>query len=77
MPCRSGVGHGVTLSSDEIERRIIKSAREDILKDREWFWINAITKELCYRQRIIGVIHIEDGKIVNTKNPTKTEKEWT
>ncbi len=43
----------------------------DICKDREGFWINGITKELSYRQRIIGVIHVEDGEIVNTKNSKK------
>ena len=46
-----------------------------ILNDKEGFWINAITKELCYRQRIIGQIKIEDGEIVNTNNSKNTIKD--
>jgi len=44
-----------------------EEGKEQILKDKEGFWINAITKELCYRQRIIGKIKIEDGYIAVSK----------
>ena len=47
----------------ELMEEAIEKEFNRILKDKEGFWINAITKELCYRQRIIGKIKVEDGYI--------------
>ena len=44
-----------------------EEGKEQILKDKEGFWINAVTKELNYRQRIIGKIKVEDGYIAVNK----------
>jgi hypothetical protein len=40
-----------------------KEVVDAIFKDKGGFWINAVTKELNYRQRIIGIIKIEDGEL--------------
>ena len=44
--------------------KFIKEAKKEVFDDKEGFWISAITKELCYKQRIIGKIKVEEGKIV-------------
>lgn len=48
-------------------KMICRQCLDKICADKNGFWINGITQELNYRQRIIGKIKIEDGEIVSSK----------
>ena len=42
--------------------RIEKETKEKVLNNKDRFWLNGITRELNYGQRVIGKIKIEDLK---------------
>ena len=48
-----------------LEKRKLEKENQK-LKDIKNYWINAITGELCFRQRILGKVTIEDGKLIKT-----------
>ena len=54
---------------------MINKAKKEVFDDKDGFWINAITKELNYRQRIIGQIKVEDGEIISHLSTLQTAKE--